>query len=590
MQRRLSRVETLSYPYARLVADVWHLLAPYRMRFFVASTIRLSGDIIWLYATYKLSIVITLLGKQDPTLAHAVWVNAGLWAASIVWRITAMPIAKYIGYQVSERIALDAQLQTMRHVFLLDMLWHERENAGNKLKRMQKGGEGLDRIMRIWFNNVIEIAVNFIGVTIILARIDIRIAAIILVFLVTFFFLGTALTRRVVIAQNSVNIKEEEINGLLFETINNIRTVKALAIIRTLYGLLGKEIDVLFTQIQRRVLFYQGRSLLTNVWGQAFRFIAFFFIIGGIVRGHYELGLLVLFNGYFNAIWQSVEELTEVTQDFLIAKYGVARMMQILAEPICIDATQGKKAFPQSWRTIHIRNLRFSYDTQAVLKGISLDIRRGEKIGIVGLSGAGKSTLFKLLLKEQEGYDGEILLDDTPLRSIKKESYLAHVAAVLQETEVFNFSLKDNITIVSAKQGRNSTLFKRALATAHVNDFINKLPHNVNTYIGEKGFKLSGGERQRVGIARAVFKQPQILLLDEATSHLDLESEKKIQDSLHRFFRSVTAIVIAHRLTTIKEMDRIVVIEGGRILEVGSFAELYAKRGRFYDLWEQQRL
>ena len=132
-------------------------------------------------------------------------------------------------------------------------------------------------------------------------------------------------------------------------------------------------------------------------------------------------------------------------------------------------------------------------------------------------------------------------------------------------------------------------LLEKALTVSHVKDFLDKLPEGVDTLIGEKGVKLSGGERQRLGIARAIFKQPQILLLDEATSHLDLESEEKIKDSLHLFFENITALVIAHRLTTIREMDKIIVIEKGVILEQGSFDELYKKKGRFYELWEKQK-
>jgi ABC-type multidrug transport system fused ATPase/permease subunit len=161
---------------------------------------------------------------------------------------------------------------------------------------------------------------------------------------------------------------------------------------------------------------------------------------------------------------------------------------------------------------------------------------------------------------------------------------------VLQDTEVFNFSLKENILLANATHANDFRLLKKALAVAHVDDFVGGLPHGIDTLIGEKGVKLSGGQRQRLGIARAIFKDPQLLFLDEATSHLDLESEEKIRDSLAHFFRGVTAVVIAHRLTTIRAMDRIVVMEQGRILEVGSFDELYEKRGRFWELWEKQRL
>jgi ABC-type multidrug transport system fused ATPase/permease subunit len=260
----------------------------------------------------------------------------------------------------------------------------------------------------------------------------------------------------------------------------------------------------------------------------------------------------------------------------------------ILQEPINIENETGKHAFPKKWQHLTLKNLSFSYDEKPVLQNISLTIQRGEKIGIVGLSGAGKSTLFKLLMKEHEGYTGDIHFDEVPLRNIEKSSYLQSMAAVLQETEVFNFTLEENITI--ARAGKNRDRLTKALQVSHVIDFLEKLPSGLKTLIGEKGFRLSGGERQRVGLARAIYKQPQLLLLDEATSHLDLESEKKIQESLHEFFQTVTAIVIAHRLTTIKEMDRIVVIEDGKIVESGSFSTLFKSKGRFYELWEQQKL
>jgi ABC-type multidrug transport system fused ATPase/permease subunit len=282
--------------------------------------------------------------------------------------------------------------------------------------------------------------------------------------------------------------------------------------------------------------------------------------------------------------------LSRAAQDFVTARFSIARMKAILNEPITIDDEKGKVLFSPQWKKITFEDVSFAYGDNRVLNKISFEVRRGEKVGIVGLSGAGKSTLFKLLLKEREEFDGKILFDDISLKKIRKNDYFKQVSVVLQDTEVFNFSLQDNITITNTKQKANKKLLQQALRTAHVDDFLHKLPQGLETVIGEKGIKLSGGERQRLGIARAVFKQPQMLLLDEATSHLDLESEENIQDSLHKFFDQVTAIVIAHRLTTIKEMDRILVIENGALMESGSFEQLYAQKGRFYELWEKQRL
>jgi ATP-binding cassette subfamily B protein len=312
------------------------------------------------------------------------------------------------------------------------------------------------------------------------------------------------------------------------------------------------------------------------------------FIIFGILHHRYGLGFLILFQSYFNTLWQSVGELSELAPDVVTAKFAVGRMEHILSEPVRIEATDEKREFPGEWKSLIVSDLSFGYGQSDVLQAVNFSVRRQERIGIIGLSGAGKTTLFKLLMKEHEGYRGSISFDAVPLPTIEKQSYVQHVASVLQETEVFNFTLRENIRI--ANPTGTEAMLQQALATAHVTDFLHKLPKGLETIIGEKGFRLSGGERQRLGIARAIFKQPQLLLLDEATSHLDVESEKDIQDSLHRFFQSVTAIVIAHRLTTIKEMDRILVIEGGRLIESGSFQELYNLHGRFFDLWEKQQL
>ncbi len=269
----------------------------------------------------------------------------------------------------------------------------------------------------------------------------------------------------------------------------------------------------------------------------------------------------------------SIDTLSSVAQDVAAAKVDVGRLADIFNEPITIDKEQGKVAFPTDWDGIHLRNLSFAYSKNAVLTDLSLDIKKGEKVGIVGLSGAGKSTLFKLLLKEYEGTEPSILIGDVPLRDIKKSNYVQHVAAVLQDTEVFNMSVRENIILANAEREHDAEALQKAISISHVQDFLSKLPEGVETLIGEKGVKLSGGERQRLGIARAVFKDPEILFLDEATSHLDVESEQKIQDSLKHFFRDVTAVVIEH----------------GKILETGTFDELHAKDGRFREFWDKQR-
>ncbi len=566
-------------------------IRPYQAKFFVATLLRIVADIAWLYPAYALASIITFLSEYHAGDSLAsLWRIFFIWIAVAIFRTVGVYFAKRFCIEVAEHISIDAQLQGIRQLCVLDIAWHEKENTGNKLKRLMNGGNGINRILRIWINNLVEITVNFVGMIFILAKFDLWIGALAAIYLFTHLFFSYFFNKRAGEAAYRVNIQEEEVHGLMFEALNNIRTVKVMAMARALIARLEKSTEVLFKKLQTRIFWFQTSGSFLAGWSHVFRFLGFIFIIEGMVRGHYDVGFLILFNGYFVRIWDSVSELSEVSQDIVVSRYSIARMKEILREPVMIDHEQGKRKFSVRWKKIILSDVSFSYGNHKVLDHVSLLINRGEKVGIVGLSGAGKSTLFRLLLKEYENFEGKILFDDIPIQEFKKTNYFQYVAVVLQDTEVFNFSLKENILLANMVQSGNGGLFKKALSVAHVDDFITGLPQGVDTLIGEKGVKLSGGQKQRLGIARAIFKNPQLLLLDEATSHLDLESEEKIKDSLHHFLRDVTAVVIAHRLTTIREMDKIVVMEEGRVIETGSFDELYALKGRFFELWEKQKL
>ncbi len=583
--------EKQAYSTLELLKTLAHFIKPYKWKFIAASLFRLSADLAWLYPTYALATLVTFLTSYTPGASlRALWIVMTLWTLASLWRFIGMYYAKYWGFQIAERVTVDANLQTMRHLFFLDIAWHERENAGNKLKKIDRGAFGLQKIMRMWIGNYIEIGVNLVGVIFIVSQFDGFIAVVTAIFLVTYFLISSFFNRKGARASQIVNVQEEEMSGLLFESINNIRSVKVMSMIEPLYHILTKSGQDLYTKIKKRIFWYQSGATIKNSWGQIFRVGIVGFICVGIINGQYEVGFLILFYNYFSNIWESIGELADTTQDFIVAKYSVGRMTDILDEPIKIDNEEGKVLFPKNWKKITVSNLSFAYGDKQVLDHVSFEINRGEKIGIIGLSGAGKSTLLKILLKEYENYEGDVLIDDVSLRIIGKYNYFNNVAVVLQDTEVFNFSLLDNITISNHDQTHNKALLKKSLEIAHVDEFARGLSKGLDTFIGEKGVRLSGGEKQRVGIARAVFKKPQLLLLDEATSHLDIESEEKIKDSLHQFFQTVTAIVIAHRLTTIKEMDRILVLEDGQIIEQGNFNELYNKQGRFHELWEKQKL
>lgn len=583
--------EEKNYSTKQLVRDLWSYIRPYRVKFLVATLLGAIGDIAFIYVPYAMAQMITFLTNfSTGDSLTKLWWLLGTWTVAYFIRHAGQQAARFLAYQISEYGLIDIETRAVEHLTKLDLSWHEQENSGSKIKRIQKGAEAFRTIMRAWIDVIVSITVYCTVIIVVVSKTDWRIALFLVFVMAVYMLFAKPLTRRARKASRETNEQEEIIGGFAFEIVNNIRTIKVMGLFPPLFEEFRRLTARLAATIRKRIKYYRSRSFLLGAWVQIPRFFGVTFIVWGIVHGWYELGFLVLFNMYYTQIRDSAEKITEVTEEFAISKISLARLNTLTTTPIVIDNELGKTVFPANWSTLSLNNVSFAYGENTVLKNISLTIKRGEKIGIVGLSGAGKSTLFKLLLKEHENFSGEITFDTTSIRDIGKRSFVEHTAVVLQETEVFNFSLRENITIASDRNRKNVALLEKALDVAHVTDFLSRLPDGVDTLIGEKGIKLSGGEKQRVGIARAIFKEPQILFLDEATSHLDLESEEKIQDSLHQFFQSVTAIVIAHRLTTIKEMDRILVVENGTVIESGSFDELYRMNGRFFELWEKQGL
>lgn len=577
----------MSYGFRNLLADVITYAKPYKKLFMLATFFRLTSDVVWLYPAWALGQVTTFFAGYKPGQPlDYFWTLVGLWVLAGIYRFTTLELSKFYGFQVGERINLDARIKAVKHLFRLDLLWHEREYAGSKLKRINNGGEGLNKIIRMFFVNFIESTVSIVGITFILFSLGEEFSIGLMLFIVTYYLLSFSLTRRASTQSRLVNQQEEIAEGIVFECVSNINTIKIMGIGQSVMERITKATENLISEIQKRIIYFRVREATLNHYALFFRLAALSYIGYGIYLGRFEVGVLVMFYAYFDRIWQSTAEMSTVTNEVLVNMVAVGRLKAMMNVRPNIESER-KDGMNEGWSVITVKDLSFSYvKNRLVLKNITFTIKRGERVGIVGPSGAGKSTLFKLLLKIHETYDGKILIDDKSLRDIDRQSYMKKIAVVLQETEVFNTSLKDNIEIVGGEE-RN---LEKAIMTAHLEEVVARLKEGVNTIIGEKGVRLSGGEKQRLGIARAVYKSPDILFLDEATSHLDANSEAKIQDSLRNVFQHVTAIVIAHRLSTIREMDRIIVLDRGVLVEEGTFEQLTHSRGLFYNLWQKQKL
>ncbi|MBW8892064.1 MAG: ATP-binding cassette domain-containing protein, partial [Burkholderiales bacterium] len=235
---------------------------------------------------------------------------------------------------------------------------------------------------------------------------------------------------------------------------------------------------------------------------------------------------------------------------------------------------------------ISMQGLDFRYGSRSVIRNLNLDIRPGEMVGLVGHSGSGKSTLVNLICRFYDVTEGAIKVDGVDLRRIKVTDYRRHIGLVLQEPFLFFGTIAENIAYGKPEATRAEIV--AAARAAHAHEFILRLPHGYDSLVGERGQGLSGGERQRISIARALLIDPAILILDEATSAVDTETEKEIQRALDNLVKGRTTIAIAHRLSTLRKADRLVVMDRGEIVELGPHDELIAKQGHYWRLWEAQ--
>ncbi len=381
-----------------------------------------------------------------------------------------------------------------------------------------------------------------------------------------------------------------DISNLVAEAVRGHRVVKA-------FGMERFEMER-FRQATRRhlkvklkaqLLTYASSPVIESM--AALGAVAFIVYAGYTVRkGELSSSQVVQFLTNLLMLYDPVRKLNKVNlilQEALAATHRVASIMGISNE---IREREGATRLDGVSREISFENVSFAYESNAVLRGIDLEVRHGEVVALVGVSGAGKSTLVNLLPRFFDPDEGRVTIDGVDVRDVSLESLRAQIGIVTQDTILFNDTIRNNIAYGHSDLPLERV--KEAARAAYAETFIERCEHGYDAVIGESGLRLSGGERQRLAIARALFKDPPILILDEATSNLDSESEALVQKALYHLMTGRTALVIAHRLSTVKRADRILVMKAGQVVEEGSHDQLLAAGGiykRLFDLQFQDR-
>lgn len=392
---------------------------------------------------------------------------------------------------------------------------------------------------------------------------------------------------------NAVRIKAYEvyrkISGTVSDDVTNIVAYKTSGVgavsTKRLEDLAEQETAAFWQRKKRPVLLDAPRDIITMV-GAAF---AYWIVISQTSGTAEAVGLAVLTISYMFQIFQVVTQLPDLISrhDDLITKLHPTLAYLGDKDESIKDPSRPRRLKLGDGR-IEIKDVAFAYKEGAdrIFDGLNLEIKGGEQVGVVGLSGAGKSTLASLLMRFDDITNGSIKIDGFDIREVRQQDLRRAIAYVPQEPLLFHRTIRENLQYFT--DGVSKKQMIAAAKAAHAHDFIEKLPQGYDTLVGERGVKLSGGQKQRVVIARAILKDAPIMLFDEATSALDSESEQIIQQALPQILGKRTAIVIAHRLSTVAGLDRIIVMQNGRIIEDGTHEQLLKQKGRYYSLWRKQ--
>ncbi|MHB1425323.1 MAG: cyanophycin metabolism-associated ABC transporter [Gemmataceae bacterium] len=523
--------------------------------------------------------------KKIDNSSLAVKYLGGLAAAAILaW---ALDWAKlYVLAWVSERISADLRAKTYAHLQRLSLEFFGGKRTGDLLSRISNDTERLCNFLSI---NLIDFGSDLLMIVVtsaILLSIDPLLAVAALCPFPLIVWMVARVRGRLLRGYRQAGAAWGAMTSVLADTIPGIRVVKAFA-------QEGREIER-FDSSNERV--FHAANRLNKVWS---RFgptvtlmttygslIVWAFGIWQIFHDRISLGVLTAFAAYSLRFYTRIESMIRMASAVQRASASAQRIFEILdkqsnvpepARPVQPGRLQGR---------IELRGVRFKYGAREVLHGLDLTVEPGEMIGLVGPSGAGKSTLINLICRFYDVSSGAILVDGTDVRSFPVEEYRRNIGIVLQEPFLFYGTIAENIAYGRPNARREDIVAAARAARAH--EFILRLPCGYDSLVGERGQSLSGGERQRISIARALLIDPRILILDEATSSVDTETEREIQAALENLVRGRTTIAIAHRLSTLRRADRLVVVENGHIAEIGRHDELLDARGSYARLHQAQ--
>ena len=569
---------------------LWRFARPYQWQLLAGFLLTLASTAATLvppYLTMPLMDDILIPFQNGKAIEQGVVLLylAGLFGSALVawslgWAKT------YILALVSERIGADLRTNTYEHLLGLSLEYFGGRRTGDLMARI---GSETDRINVFLSLHLLDFATDVLMIVmtaLILFSINPWLALVTLVPLPFIAWLIHLVRDRLRTGFEKIDRVWAEVTNVLADTIPGIRVVKAFAQedreAKRFRDANRYNLAVNDKLNRTWSLFSPTVTLLTEVG----LLVVWAFGIWQVSQNAITVGVLTAFLAYISRFYTRLDSMSRIVSVTQKAAAGAKRIFDILDHVSSVPEPANPVALPSVTGRIDIEHAHFRYGNRAVIKDLTLSIQPGEFIGLVGHSGSGKSTLVNLLCRFYDVSGGSIQIDGVDIRALKVADYRRHIGLVLQEPFLFFGTIAENIAYGRPEATRADIV--AAARAAHAHEFILRLPQGYDSLVGERGQGLSGGERQRISIARALLIDPAILILDEATSSVDTETEKEIQKALDNLVRGRTTIAVAHRLSTLRRANRLVVMDKGHMVEVGSHEALMDQQGAYFRLYEAQ--
>ena len=569
---------------------LWRFARPYRWQLFTGFALTLASTAATLvppYLTMPLMDEVLIPfqnGKPIDWPLVTMYLSGLLGAAVLAWGLGW--IRTYILSLVSERMGRDLRTQTYEHLLGLSLEYFGGKRTGDLMARIGSETDRINIFLSLDLLNFATDVLMIVMTSVILLSINPWLALVTLIPLPIIGWLIHVVREKLRTGFEKIDRVWAEVTNVLADTIPGIRVVKAFAQEKRegeRFRTANEHNLTMNDKINKTwSLFTPTVTLLTEIG----LLVVWIFGIWQISKGNSSVGVLTAFLAYISRFYARLDSMSRIVSATQRAASSTKRIFDILDHVSSVPEPTNPVHLSKVTGLLELKKASFRYGTRSVTRDVDLVIQPGEMIGLVGHSGSGKSTLVNLICRFYDVSEGQVLIDGVDVRSVPVAEFRQHIGLVLQEPFLFFGTIADNIAYGKPNATRQEVI--AAARAAHAHEFILRLPHGYDSLVGERGQGLSGGERQRISIARALLIDPRILILDEATSAVDTETEKEIQKALDNLVKGRTTIAIAHRLSTLRKADRLVVMDRGRIVEIGNHDELMAIEGHYYKLYMAQ--